>query len=95
MAKVFYKSNIPNDKPLWLLNVDASVDLLSRIMTLRGSDWDYRHLQMFIDAEIAEQVVRGNIRRDTSVKTELRTDEGKTVIHLFRNQMIIETYYIE
>lgn len=95
MAKVTYKSVIPNDKPQWLLNVEAAVERLARMMTLQGNDRDWHNLQMFIDAEIGAQAVRGNIRRDTSVKTELRTDEGKTVIHLFRNQMIIETFYIE
>lgn len=95
MAKVFYKSTIPNDKPQWLLNVQTAVDRLARMMTLQGNERDFHNLQMFIDAEIAAQAVRGNIRRDTVVKTELRTDDGKTVIHIFRNQMIVQTYFIE
>ena len=95
MAKVIYKSVIPNDKPQWLLNIEAAVDRLARMMTLQGNERDFHNLQMFIDAEIGAQIARGNIRRETSVKTELRTDEGKTVIHLFRNQIIIETFYIE
>lgn len=95
MAKVSYKSVIPNNKPQWLLNVEVAVDRLTRMMTLQGNERDWHNLQMFIDAEIAAQAVRGNIRRDTSVRTELRTDEGRTVIHVFRNQIIIETFYIE
>lgn len=95
MAQVTYKSVIPNDKPEWLLNVEAAVDRLSRMMTLQGNERDFHNLQMFIDAEIASQAVRGNIRRETSVKTELRTDEGKMVIHIFRNQIIVQTFFIE
>lgn len=95
MAKVYCKSVIPNDKPQWLLNVEAAVDRLARMMALQGSERDFHNLQMFIDAEVGAQIARGNIRRDTNINTELRTDEGKTVIHIFRNRKIIQTYYIE
>lgn len=37
---------------------------------------------------------KGDIRR-SFVETELRQDEGRTVIHIFRNHIIVQTYYIE
>lgn len=95
MAKVTYKSSIPNDKPRWLLNIQEDVNQVTGMMTLQGDERDWKNLKMFIEASIRAEQERGNILRGTSVKTELRTDEGKTVIHIFRNQMIVQTYYIE
>ena len=77
MAKITYKSSIPNDKPLWLLKLQLAVSLKS-----------------FIDAEIRSLMGKGDIRR-SFVETELRQDEDRTVIHIFRNHMIVQTYYIE
>lgn len=95
MAKVLHKSMIPNDKPQWLLNVQQAVEEATGIITLQGDARDWRNLKSFIDGTIEAQRSRGNIQRSTSVKTELRTDDGKTVIHIFRNRMIVQTYYIE
>lgn len=95
MAKVTYKSSIPNDKPQWLLNIQKGVSQATGMMSLQGDERDWKNLKSFIDASIRAEQERGNILRGTSVKTELRTDDGKTVIHIFRNQMIVQTYYIE
>jgi len=86
MAKITYKSSIPNDKPLWLLKLDAT--------ELKGNEQDFRNLKSFIDAEIRSLMEKGDIRR-SFVETELRHDEGRTVIHIFRNHIIVQTYYIE
>ncbi len=94
MAKITYKSIIPNDKPQWLLNVQQAVEEATGIMTLQGDSRDWRNLKSFIDGAVEAQRSRGNIRAE-KVQTELRTDSGKTVIHIFRNQQIVQTYYIE
>lgn len=94
MAKVLYKSVIPNDKPQWLLNVQQSVDDATGRMCLQGNERDFHNLKLYIDGAIESQRSRGNIRAE-NVETELRTDEGKTVIHVFRNRTLIQTYYIE
>ena len=94
MAKTFYKSIIPNDKPEWLLNVQKAVENATGRMSLQGSERDFMNLQAFINAEIAAQRSRGNIRAE-KVETELRTDEGRTVIHIYRNHQLVQTYYIE
>lgn len=93
MAKVYHKSVRPNDKPEWLLNVQLAVDGLAGVMTLQGDDRDYRNLKAFIDAEIEVQRSRGNIRAGR-VETELRTDDGRTVIMVFRDGNLLQTYYI-
>lgn len=94
MAKIYYKSIIPNDKPEWLLNVQKAVENATGRMSLQGSERDFMNLQAFINAEIAAQRSRGNIRAE-KVETELRTDEGRTVIHIYRNHQLVQTYYIE
>lgn len=95
MARVYHKSSIPNDKPRWLLNIEEAVLQATGMLTLQGDERDWKNLKAFIDASIRAEQEHGNILRGTSVKTELRTDEGKTVIHIFRNQMMVQTYYIE
>lgn len=94
MAKVKYTSIIPNDKPQWLLAVQAAVEAATGRMTLQGSERDFTNLQAFINAEIAAQRSRGNIRAK-KVTTEIRTDEGRTVIHIYREYQLVQTYYIE
>lgn len=94
MAQVKYSSIIPNDKPAWLLNVQKAVELATGRMSLQGTERDFTNLQAFINAEIAAQRSRGNIRIE-KVETELRTDEGRTVLHIYRSHQLVQTYYIE
>ena len=91
MAKITYKSSIPNDKPLWLLKLQMAV---SQLDATELNEQDFRNLKSFIDAEIRSLMEKGDIRR-CFVETELRHDEGRTVIHIFRNHIIVQTYYIE
>lgn len=94
MAQIKYSSIIPNDKPQWLLNVQQSVAAATGRMNLQGSGRDFQNLQAFVNAEIAAQRSLGNIRAE-KVKTEIRTDEGRTVLHIYRNYQLVQTYYIE
>lgn len=94
MARVFYSSIIPNGKPQWLLNVQTAVGLAVGRMTLKGDVQDFRNLRAFINAEVAGERSLGNIRAE-KVETEIRTDEGRTVLHIYRNKALVQTYYIE
>ena len=94
MAQIRYSSIIPNDKPQWLLMVQQSVAAATGRMNLQGSERDFQNLQAFVNAEIAAQRSLGNIRAE-KVKTEIRTDEGRTVLHIYRNYQLVQTYYIE
>lgn len=94
MAKVFYSSIIPNDKPQWLLNVQKDVENATRGMYLQGNERDFKNLKSFVDAKIQAERERGTVFRST-VTTEIRTDEGRTVLHIYRNYQLVQTYYIE
>lgn len=94
MAKVFYKSVIPNDKPQWLLNVQLAVSQTLDGVQLQGNERDFKNLKLFIDAKIQSERERGNLIR-SDVSTDMLTDEGRTVIRIFRNRSLIQTYFIE
>lgn len=94
MAKVFYKSLIPNDEPQWLLNVQQAVKEVTGVMHMRGDERDWKNLKSFIDRAIEAQHSRG-IMQEENVRTELRTDNGRTALIIFRNYQIMQTYYIE
>ena len=94
MAKVFYKSVIPNDKPLWLLNVQLAVSQALEFTELKGDERDFHNLKSFIDAEIRAQRSRCHLIR-SDVTTDLLTDSDRTVIRIFRNRDLVQTYFIE
>ncbi|WP_315352455.1 hypothetical protein [Phocaeicola abscessus] len=94
MAKIYHKPATPNANPEWLLNVQLAVDGLAGVITLKGDECDFRNLKMFIDSTIKSQRSRGNICAER-VETELRTDDGRTVIMVFCNRSLLQTYYIE
>lgn len=91
---MFYKSVIPNDKPLWLLNVQTAVSQTLDGVQLQGNERDFKNLKSFIDAKIQSERERGNLIRSEAT-TDLLTDEGRTVIRIFRNRSLIQTYFIE
>lgn len=94
MATITYKSVIPNDKPRWLEELDASVDTIASIQ-VRGTEQDFCNLNMFLRAEINWLYSNGQIRNDSKIETEIRTDSGRTVLMLFRNKVLVQTYFIE
>lgn len=94
MAKVFYKSVIPNDKPLWLLKLQLSVSQALEFTQLNGDERDFRNLKAFIDAEVRSMILKREIHRSV-VETNIITDEGRTVLNIFRNGNLIQTYFIE
>lgn len=94
MAKVYYKSVIPNDKPLWLLKLQLSVSQALEFAELNGDERDFRNLKTFIDAEIRSMVQKREIHRSV-VETNIVTDSGRTVLNIFRNGNLIQSYFIE
>lgn len=94
MATITYKSVIPNDKPQWLQELDAAIDTISFI-EVKGTEQDFRNLNMFLRAEIDRMRLNGQIRNDSKIETEIRTDSGRTVLMLFRNRVLVQTYFIE
>lgn len=94
MAQIKYSSIIPNDKPQWLLNVQAVVKEVLDDVELQGNERDFKNLKSFVDAKIQAECERGTLFRST-VTTEIRTDEGRTVLHIYRNYQLVQTYYIE
>ena len=94
MAQIKYRSIIPNDKLQWLLNVQAVVKEVLDDVELQGNERDFKNLKSFVDAKIQAERERGTLFRSI-ITTEIRTDEGRTVLHIYRNHQLVQTYYIE
>ena len=61
---------------------------------LNGDERDFRNLKTFIDAEIRSMVQKREIHRSV-VETNIVTDSGRTVLNIFRNGNLIQSYFIE
>lgn len=90
MAKLRYKSIIPHTKPEWLLQLQ--VDISNQHYHVPFSDLET--LKRFIDDRIHDLIMNRAINRSI-VSTEVRTDSGKTVLLIIRNERVIQTYYFE
>lgn len=86
---------IPSDKPEWLLRLqlDISIEYAQREIEDTQENWE--ELKGYADALIHQMYARRDIQIRSEVRTEIRTDEGKTVLDIFRNRKVIQTYYIE
>lgn len=94
MAKLKYKSIIPNNKPFWLLKIQYLVSVQYGGLLLKNDPGEYEALKYFIDVGI-DTLIKERLISRSEIETEIRTDEGKTVLFIKRNGKIIQTYYIE
>ena len=94
MAELKYKSIIPNDKPRWLKIIQTWVDKQYNGLIVQNNKSNFDALKFFIDTAIVSLKENKTITR-SEVTTEIRTDEGKTVLFIKRNGMMLQTYYIE
>lgn len=94
MAKLKYKSIIPNGKPFWLLKIQYLVSVQYGSLPLKNDYAEYEALKYFIDISIGTLMKERLISR-SEVETEIRTDEGKTVLFIKRSGKMVQTYYIE
>lgn len=92
MAVLRYKSNIPNAKPKWLLELQKSIYWAYLYFNTDGNAWDFRVLKAFIDIRL-EALRKDRMIQRCTVETEVRTDEGKTVLFIKRNGHLVQTYY--
>ena len=91
MAQLKNKSIIPNSRPLWLLELQAWVSAQYKGRYDAGDLRDFEHLARFIQ----EVLPRLQSPMKSVVTTEIRTDEGKTVLFIKRNKRVVVTYYFE
>lgn len=94
MGKLRYKSIIPHSKPMWLLKLQFIISQEYESVELENNVMEFERLDAFIRKSIHGLMDGGDIRRSV-VDTEIRTDEGKTVLFVNRNGMVLQTYYIQ
>lgn len=95
MGQLRHYSMIPNDKPEWLLRLQVEI---SQEYALRGGMEDtpdaWEELKGYVDTLIRGMYGRKDIRIQSEVETELRSDDGKTVLWIKRNNKVIQIYHI-
>lgn len=86
---------IPHDKPEWLLRLqlDISIEYAQREIEDTQENWE--ELKGYADALIHQMYTRRDIQIRSEVRTEIRTDEGKTVLWINRNNKVIQIYHIK
>ena len=92
--KLKYKSIIPHNNPRWLKIIQTWVDKQYNGLIIQNNKSNFDALKFFIDTAIVSLKENKTITR-SEVTTEIRTDEGKTVLFIKRNGMMLQTYYIE
>lgn len=90
MAKLRYKSIIPNSKPYWLLKLQMDVSEQNNYLPFT----DLETLKSFIEDRIRSLIEDKTICRSL-VETEVREDNGKATLIIFRNRIDVQTYYFE
>lgn len=95
MGQLRYYSMIPHDKPEWLLRLqlDISIEYAQREIEDTQENWE--ELKGYADALINQMYARRDIQIRSEVRTEIRTDEGKTVLWINRNNKVIQIYHIK
>ncbi len=95
MGLLRYYSMIPNDKPEWLLRLQMEISRECTYMDVKDCKEDWRWLKDFVDGKIMELYNRRDITVRSEIETALVTDEGKTVLHIKRNNKVVQIYYIQ
>lgn len=94
MGKLRYKSAIPHNKPMWLLKLQFLISQEYDDAELENSAVGLEKIDAFIRKSIHGLVDSRDIRRSV-VETEVRSDDGRTVLFIFRNGRLLQTYYIQ
>ena len=94
MGKLRYKSAIPHINPMWLLKLQLLNSQEYDNAELENNVVELEKIDAFIRKSIHDLVDSKDIRRSV-VETEVRSDDGRTVLFIFRNGRLLQTYYIQ
>lgn len=94
MGKLRYRSVIPHNKPMWLLKLQYLISQEYDDVELENSTVELEKIDAFIRKNIHGLIDSRDIRRSV-VETEVRSDDGRTVLFIFRNDRLLQTYYIQ
>ena len=73
--------------------MDISIEYAQREIEDTQENWE--ELKGYVDTLIRGMYGRKDIRIQSDVSTELRSDEGKTVLWIKRNNKVIQIYHIK
>ncbi len=95
MGLLRYYSMIPNDKPEWLLWLQMDISKVYSFLWMEDTEEVWSRLKDFVDSKILELYNRRDITVRSKIETALVTDAGKTVLHIKRNNKVVQIYYIQ
>lgn len=95
MRQLRYYSVIPNDKPEWLLRLQLDINIEYGLQGIEDTPEAWEQLRAYTDTLIQQMYCRRDIRIQSEVSTELRSDAGRTVLWIKRNKKVIQIYYIQ
>jgi hypothetical protein len=94
MGKLRYKSVIPHNKPMWLLKLQFLISQEYDDVELENNAVELEKIDSFIRKSIHSLIDSRDVCRSV-VETEVRSDDGRTVLFIFRNGRLLQTYYIQ
>lgn len=86
---------IPNDKPEWLLRLQLDINIEYGLHGIEDTPAAWEQLRAYTDTLIQQMYCRRDIRIQSEISTELRSDNEKTVLWIKRNKKVIQIYYIQ
>lgn len=85
------KCNLRLNKPAWLLKLDFYIAEIYRERDIEPTDDEFERLKNIVDVKLID--LRNDMK--SVITTEMREDEGRRCLMIFRNGILIQTFYIE
>ena len=95
MRKLRYYSMIPNDKPEWLLRLQMDISQHYSLQGMEDTKEDWERLKAYVDAWMLELYNLRGLKVRSNIESALVIDNGKTVLHIIRNNKAIQIYYLQ
>lgn len=95
MDVLSYKSIIPNDKPIWLLQLQMKISQSYALRGMEDTPEEWQELKDFIDDFINNLYVRKDVRIRSEITSYLMKEDGQTQLLIKRNGKLLQSYYIK
>ena len=95
MKLLRFYSLIPNDKPEWLLRLQMDISQRYSFQAMEDTKEDWERLQADLDAWILELHHLRGMKVRSNIESALVIDNGKTVLHIRRNNKVVQIYYLQ
>ena len=95
MKKLRYYSITPNDKPEWLLRLQMDISQHYGLQLMEDTKGNWERLKAYVDAKMLDLYCTRGVKIRSSIESALVIDNGKTVLHIRRNNKVVQIYYLQ